>query len=120
MNNDNTICKTVIVHDGIVKRVRESFPKEENLMKLINFFKVFGDPNRIKILKALQISEMCVCDLAVLVGSTQSAISHQLRILRQSDLVKYRKEGKVVFYSLKDKHISSILRLGMEHINEKI
>lgn len=121
MNNMKTeICKTLIVHEKIVNRVRDSLPGQEVLAKLTDLFKVFGDPTRVKILKALLISEMCVCDLSVIIGSSQSAISHQLRILRQSDLVKYRKEGKVVFYSIKDNHIKTILDMGQEHVSEKI
>lgn len=117
---NNEICKTLIIHKDILSKVQKSLPDHSVLLKLTEFFKLFGDPTRVKILKALLISEMCVCDLSVLLGSSQSAISHQLRILRQSDLVKYRKEGKVVFYSLKDNHIKTIIDMGQEHINEKI
>jgi len=121
MNNlNNEVCKTLIVHKDILEKVKNSFPDREFLSKLTDLFKVFGDPTRVKILKALLISEMCVCDLSVLLGSSQSAISHQLRILRQSDLVKFRREGKVIFYSIKDDHIKIILDMGQEHILEKI
>lgn len=85
---------------------------------LADFFKVFGDSSRIRILYALSKHEMCVCDIASLLGMSQSAVSHQLRVLKQTRLVKYRREGKVVFYSLNDHHILSILEMGMEHINE--
>lgn len=93
-------------------------PKEETLTDLADFFKVFGDATRVKILYVLLQSEMCVCDLAEVLQMTQSAISHQLRVLKQVKLVKNRREGKTVFYSLADGHIQTILNQGMEHISE--
>ena len=93
-------------------------PDEEKIEELAGFFKVFGDVTRIKILCVLLQSELCVCDLAEVVGMTQSAVSHQLRVLKQMKLVKNRREGKTVFYSLADGHIQSILSQGMEHIVE--
>ncbi|KJR46489.1 Cadmium efflux system accessory protein [Desulfosporosinus sp. I2] len=93
-------------------------PMEENLYDLAELFKVFGDSTRIKILWALVEAEMCVCDIAVLLNMTQSAISHQLRVLKQARLVKYRKDGKIVFYSLEDEHIKQIFDQGLIHINE--
>lgn len=93
-------------------------PKEETLTDLADFFKVFGDATRVKILYVLLQSEMCVCDLAEVLQMTQSAISHQLRVLKQVKLVKNRREGKTVFYSLADRHIQTILNQGMEHISE--
>ncbi|MBR5485572.1 MAG: helix-turn-helix transcriptional regulator [Oscillospiraceae bacterium] len=98
--------------------VVQRFPKEETLYNLAELFKVFGDATRIKILYALFESEMCVCDIACLLGMTQSAISHQLRVLKQSRLVKFRREGKSVIYSLADSHVSTMLGQGMEHIQE--
>ena len=92
---------------------------EESLYDLAEFFKVFGDTTRIKILYALRNSEMCVCDIASALQMTQSAISHQLRILKQMDLVKSRREGKTIFYALADDHIETILDMGLEHINEE-
>lgn len=92
---------------------------EESLYDLADFFKVFGDTTRIKILYALRRSEMCVCDIAGALQMTQSAISHQLRILKQMDLVKSRREGKTIFYALADDHIETILDMGLEHINEE-
>ncbi|HHU74808.1 MAG TPA: helix-turn-helix transcriptional regulator, partial [Clostridiales bacterium] len=89
------------------------------LYDLADFFKVFGDSTRIKILWALDREDMCVCDLAVLLGMTKSAISHQLKTLRQARLVKYRKKGKVVIYSLADDHVKNILEVGFEHIGER-
>lgn len=93
-------------------------PKEETLYKLADLFKVFGDPTRIRILYALASGEICVCDIADLLAMTQSAISHQLRILKQMSLVKFRREGKTVYYSLADSHVSTILAQGLEHIEE--
>ena len=94
-------------------------PEEELLYDLGDFFKILGDSTRIKILSALFQSEMCVCDIAALLGMTQSAISHQLRVLKQGRLVKHRKEGKVVYYSLDDDHIKHIVDQGLTHISEK-
>ncbi len=111
-------CEFICVHEDIVKQVNEKMPEEEKLFDLAEFFKIFGDTTRIRILYVLMCSEMCVCDLAQLLDMTQSAISHQLRILKQMDLVKNRREGKSVFYSLADGHIKTILSQGLEHIEE--
>ncbi len=113
-------CDCEVIHEDIVNRVREKFPEEEMLYDLAELFKVFGDSTRIKILWALDESEMCVCDIAFLLNMTQSAISHQLRVLKQAHLVKYRKDGKIVFYSLDDEHVRLILDQGLVHIDEKI
>jgi len=112
-------CSCEVIHEDVVNQVKEKMPQEENLYDLAELFKVFGDSTRIKILWALGESEMCVCDIAVLLNMTQSAISHQLRILKQAKLVKYRKEGKVVYYSLDDEHVRQIFDQGLVHINEK-
>lgn len=93
-------------------------PKDELIYDLAEFFKVFADSTRMKIIYALMEKELCVCDIATIVGTTQSAISHQLRVLKQSKLVKFRKEGKEVFYSLDDDHIAEIVKKGREHIEE--
>lgn len=111
-------CDFICVHEDIVRQVNEEMPEEEKLFDLAEFFKIFGDTTRIKILYVLMCSEMCVCDLAQLLQMTQSAISHQLRILKQMDLVKNRREGKSIFYSLADGHIKTILSQGLEHIEE--
>lgn len=116
--SEQIICDCEVIHEDIVTQVSERMPKEDELYDLADFFKVFADSTRVRILWALDESEMCVCDLAVLLNMTKSAISHQLRTLRQSNLVKYRKEGKVVYYSLKDDHIKEIFEKGMEHIRE--
>ncbi|MDK2800487.1 MAG: ArsR family transcriptional regulator, lead/cadmium/zinc/bismuth-responsive transcriptional [Clostridiales bacterium] len=112
-------CECNIIHQNIIDKVKETMPEEEHLYDLAELFKVFGDTTRIKILYVLFASEMCVCDIASILGMTQSAISHQLRVLKQSRLVKYRKEGKTVFYSLDDNHIKQIFDQGLSHINEK-
>ena len=106
------------VHEEVVKKVLETLPDEEELYDLAELFKVFGDSTRIKILCALFEGEMCVCDIAQLLNMSQSAISHQLRVLKQAQLVKYRREGKTVFYSLADAHVNTILNQGLEHIEE--
>ena len=111
-------CDCIVIHEEIVNQVREKMPLEENLYDLAELFKIFGDPTRIKILWALDEAEMCVCDISVLLNMTQSAISHQLRVLKQANLVKKRKTGKIVFYSLKDEHVKQIFDQGLIHISE--
>jgi len=103
-----------------VNKVRQLMPPEEKLYDLADLFKVFGDSTRIRIICALFEAEMCVCDIAYLLNMSQSAISHQLRVLKQSRLVKRRRDGKVVYYSLDDKHIELIFNQGLIHINEKM
>ena len=105
-------------HAEAVEHSRINLPPEELLYDLAEFYKVFGDSTRIKILFALYDGEMCVCGIAELLGMTQSAISHQLRVLKQNKLVKFRREGKTIFYSLNDDHIFKILSQGLEHIEE--
>lgn len=112
------ICKTHEVHEDVLCEVKKNFPDENELYDLAEFFSVIGDSTRIKILYVLFESEMCVCDIAEILGMTLSAISHQLRILKQSRLVKYRKSGKQVLYSLDDDHVKTIIDMGNEHINE--
>ncbi|HOO79720.1 MAG TPA: metalloregulator ArsR/SmtB family transcription factor [Lachnospiraceae bacterium] len=112
-------CEFIHVHDDIVKKVNQEIPPEEELYDLADFFRVFGDSTRIKILYLLLCSEMCVCDIAQLLNMGQSAISHQLRTLKQMNLVNVRRDGKTVFYSLADGHIASILSQGMDHIKEE-
>ncbi len=111
-------CEFMHVHEEIVDRVKQVMPEEQQLLNLADFFKVFGDSTRIKILYVLSQSEMCVCDIATLLQMGQSAISHQLRVLKQMRLVTFRREGKTVFYRLADAHIETILAQGMEHIEE--
>lgn len=111
-------CEFIHVHEDVVKAVNEKMPDEEQLYDLADFFKVFADSTRIKILYVLLCSEMCVCDLAQILNMSQSAISHQLRTLKQMDLVRNRREGKTIFYSLSDGHIKTILSQGLNHIEE--
>lgn len=112
------VCEINMIHEEAVNSVKASMPEDGAIYDLAEFFKVFADSTRMKIIYALIEKELCVCDIAAIVGTTQSAISHQLRILKQSKLVKYRKEGKIVYYSLDDEHISQIVKKGREHIEE--
>ena len=116
--NDVECCDFYQVHEDVVKAVTAKMPDEDELYDLAEIFKVFGDSTRIKILYVLFESEMCVCDIAQLLNMNQSAISHQLKILKQSRLVKSRREGKAVFYSLADGHVRTIINQGLEHIEE--
>ena len=111
-------CADTHVHGDVLDEIRPVFPPEEDLYALADLFKVFGDSTRIRILYALFEAELCVCDIAELLGMSLSAISHQLRVLKQAKLVKYRRDGKTVFYSLADDHVRAILGQGMEHVEE--
>jgi ArsR family transcriptional regulator len=111
-------CDCNVLHESVVKRVKKRMPGEESLFDLAELFKVFGDSTRVRIISALLFSEMCVCDIAALLDMSKSAVSHQLRVLRQSRLVKFRRDGKVVFYSLDDSHIGAIFRQGLAHVSE--
>ena len=101
-----------------VRMIEEKMPPQDEMQDLAEFFKVFGDATRLKILYVLLCSEMCVYDIAAILGMSQSAISHQLRVLKQMDLVKNRREGKTIFYALADSHIVAILSQGLDHIEE--
>ena len=120
MNKDNVIetCDCKEVHREILERVSKEMPREEELYDLAELFKVFGDSTRIKILFVLFESEMCVCDIAEALSMTQSAVSHQLKVLKQAKLIKNRREGKSIFYSLADEHVRTIIAMGIEHIEE--
>ena len=111
-------CETSCIHKNLLERVNEKMPDEMELYDLSELFKVFGDSTRIRILFVLFEEEFCVCDLAEQLNMTQSAISHQLRILKQNKLVKNRREGKSMFYSLADDHVRTIIAMGLEHIEE--
>jgi ArsR family transcriptional regulator len=111
-------CGYLCVHEHTVEQVLRDMPGDETLYDLAELFKVFGDSTRIKILYALFEAELCVCDIAQLLGLTQSAVSHQLRVLKSASLVKPRKDGKTVFYSLADDHVRKIIAQGMEHVCE--
>ena len=111
-------CEYLFVHESAVERVKSIMPDEEALYDLAELFKVFGDSTRIRILYVLFEEEVCVCDIASLLNLSISAVSHQLRVLKQARLVKYRREGKTVFYALADDHVRTVLGQGMEHISE--
>ena len=115
---DAICCESQEIHEELLKIVNETMPDETELDALADLFKVFGDPTRIRILFVLFEAEVCVCDLARALNMTQSAVSHQLRILKQSRLVKNRREGKSVFYSLADDHVRTVIAQGREHILE--
>jgi len=118
LDKEPVCCETVEVHEDLLRIVEQTMPEETELYDLAELFKVFGDSTRIRILFVLFEAEVCVCDLAEALGMTQSAISHQLRILKQNKLVKNRREGKSIFYSLADEHVRTIIAQGCEHIEE--
>lgn len=111
-------CGYIHIHQEVIDKVDTMMPEEEKLADLAEFFRVFGDTTRIKILYVLLCCEMCVCDIAHILNISQSAVSHQLRTLKQMDLVRNRRDGKTIFYSLSDSHIKTILSQGLEHIEE--
>lgn len=110
--NDNTL------HESMLKRVKNKMLSDDTLFDIAEVFKIFGDTTRVKIIYALKLSELCVCDLAYITNTSESATSHQLRILKQAKLVKSRKDGKVVYYSLKDEHVIKLFMIGREHVEE--
>ena len=112
-------CEITTVHENVVERVRSRMPDEDLLYETAELFKVFGDSTRTRILSALFIEELCVCDIASLLNMTKSAVSHQLRILRQTKVVKSRRSGKEIYYSLDDEHISKIYGMALEHLQEE-
>ena len=116
MNND--VCEIESIDEKSVLEVKSKIPKDELLFEVSDTFKVFGDSTRLKILYALSKKELCVCELAYLLDMNQSAISHQLRVLRSKNLVKFRKEGKMAYYSLADEHVVAIIEIGIEHAKE--
>ena len=118
LDKEPVCCETVEVHEDLLRIVEQTMPEETELYDLAELFKVFGDSTRIRILFVLSSAEVCVCDLARVLNMTQSAISHQLRILKQNKLVKSRREGKSIFYSLADDHVRTIISMGREHILE--
>ena len=119
MKHDNQFaCDCDVIHEEVVARVRENMPAGDNFYKLSNLYKMFADNTRLKILWALSCEEMCVCDLAVLLGMTKSAISHQLKALRLANLVKSNKQGRNVYYSLVECHVREIFEKGFEHVSE--
>ena len=118
MDKERDVCETEFVDEARVNAVRAEMPETEAIKELSDIFKVLGDPTRLRIVSALGVDELCVCDIANLLGSSISAISHQLRVLRNLKLVKHRKEGKMVYYSLDDECIETLLAEGLRHIGE--
>lgn len=118
MTENVLCCEETQVHGELLKKVEQMLPPENRLYDLAELFKVFGDSTRIRILFVLFEAEVCVCDLAKVLGMTQSAVSHQLKILKSSKLVKSRRDGKSIFYSLADDHVRTIIAVGMEHLTE--
>jgi ArsR family transcriptional regulator len=116
--NNQPICDCEVINNEVVNKVKGMMPEIKDFYDLANLYKMFSDSTRVKILWALNCSEMCVCDIAVLLNMTKSAISHQLKSLRLSNLVKYERQGKVVYYSLADSHVKDIFEKGFEHIHE--
>ncbi len=114
----DAVCEVLCINERKVASARKAMKPDATLFKLAAIFKVLGDPTRTRIISALLQEELCVCDLAALIGISQSAISHQLRVLRNMNLVKYRKDGRIAYYSLDDDHISSILTAGLKHAEE--
>ena len=121
MRNGNDICCTThCVHEDAVERAAQGMAAEDEAMTAADFFKVLGDATRVKILSALAAEpELCVCDIAALTGMSESAVSHQLRVLRNTRVARTRKQGRIVYYSLADQHVADILKLGLEHAAER-
>lgn len=116
---ESGFCDSEVIHAEAVDEVRKKMTGDGEYQSLAALYKMFGDPSRLRILHALSLRELCVCDLAALLGLSKSAVSHQLKALRLGKLVKFRREGQVVFYSLDDDHVKDILALGFEHLREE-
>lgn len=119
MSTNEFICDCNIIHQDIVDKTLKKMPKQNLFDNLAEFFKIIGDPTRTKILFALDQNEMCVCDIANVLGMTKSSISHQLATLKKSRIVKSRRDGKEVYYALDDEHIKQVFEVGIEHIEHK-
>ena len=119
MSKNEFICDCNIIHEDIVKKVLNTMIQQEKINKISDFFKIVGDSTRAKIIAALDQNEMCVCDIANVLQMTKSSVSHQLAILRKAKLVKYRKEGKTVYYSLSDNHVQEVFESALDHINHE-
>jgi DNA-binding transcriptional ArsR family regulator len=118
-SNDDDMCQTSCVHENEVARSRSKMPEEHSLAELGDFFKTFGDSTRVRIVSALISGELCVCDIAATLDMTVSAVSHQLRVLRQAKIVRTRRDGKQIYYSIEDHHVAALFTLGLEHIREE-
>ncbi|MFT8887380.1 MAG: metalloregulator ArsR/SmtB family transcription factor [Ethanoligenens sp.] len=116
---DDGLCSVSVVHEDVVDHVKSVLDNDEMFYYMSEFFHMFDDPTRLKIIGALIVSEMCVCDIATVTGMSQSVISHHLKILRQARVIKFRREGKMAYYSLCDDHISTIFHQGRTHVQEK-
>jgi len=114
----NTTCDCEVIHEQAVATVRAQLPPMDDFVRLVNLYKQFSDCTRLKILWALDCQPLCVCDLAALLGITKSAVSHQLKLLRLANLVRFEKQGKVVFYALSDDHVKEVFQSGFAHIHE--
>lgn len=117
--NDNDVCEIECKHEEDVNQVKSQMLDDEILFEVSDNFKIFGDSTRLKILYALSQKELCVCDLSAVLEMSQSAISHQLRLMRSRNMVKYRKDGKMAYYSLADEHVVKLIEMGVEHAKEK-
>ncbi|MDU4278577.1 MAG: ArsR/SmtB family transcription factor [Finegoldia magna] len=111
-------CEVTLIHEDNVKKAINELPDDELIVDLSDMFKIFGDQTRVKILMALESGELCVCDIAAVMNMSQSAISHQLRVLKQSNIVKTRRQGKVVYYSISDDHVKEIFDIAIVHVQE--
>ena len=116
---ENDFCLCNVIHEDVIKIVRSKLPPEKPTLAVTELFRVLGDETRSRIICSLGFSEMCVCDIAALLKMTSSAISHQLRILKESQIIKSRREGKVVYYSLSDEHIEKLFNIAFEHVMEE-
>jgi len=119
MKKEQLVCDCEMIHEDVVARVKEQMPEKEELFAIAKYYKILADCTRVRILWVLSCESMCVCDLAVLLGMTKSAISHQLKSLRLANVVKYNKRGREVYYSLSDDHVKEIFQMSLDHINEK-
>jgi ArsR family transcriptional regulator len=117
--SETAVCTITLINEYKVTAARNAMPPEKVLFRLAETFKVLGDPTRVRILYALSLEELCVCDIASLLGTTKSAISHQLRLLRSLRIVRHRKDGRIVYYSLDDSHVGNLLREGLYHITSQ-
>ena len=117
-NSNPPVCNCEVIHEEAVKAAQNSLPEVDVSMKLAELFKLFGDTTRLRLLQCLLVNEMCVCDLAATLNVTKSCISHHLRSLKMANLVRYRRQGQVVFYALADEHVKQILAMGLDHILE--
>ena len=117
--SEKAVCTINLINEDKVTAVRNCMPPENVLIRLAETFRILGDPTRVRILHALSLEELCVCDIASLLATTKSAISHQLRLLRSLRVVKYRKDGRIVYYSLDDRHVGNLLCEGLSHITSQ-